>query len=117
MARQSIPYDGYPAGGARAVKLEWAGDHFGSNNYQAGGYNLNATDLGMSRIEVAGFSAIAQSNNYYARAQYPAISGAAEQRAPTFPYVKVVWFAANGTEVANNSNLSAEVAQLSAVGI
>lgn len=117
MARQSIPYDGYPAGGARAVKIEWSGDHFGPSNYQAGGYNLNASELGMSRFEIVGFSPISQSNNYYARAQYANTSAAAEQRATGFPYVKVVWFAANGTEAANASNLTAEVLQMTAVGI
>ena len=111
------PYDGYPAPGARAVKIEWAGDVVGTANYQAGGYNLNASALGMSRLEIAGCSAIAQSNNYYARVQYPATSANNEARATGFSYVKLQWFAANGTEVANNTNLSAEIVQLSAVGI
>jgi hypothetical protein len=117
MANQNIPYDGYPAPGGRAVKIEWAGDHFGPANYQQGGYNENASYLGMSRIETAGFSALAQSGNFYAKAIYPAISGNNETRAPTFPYITVKWYAANNTEVANNTNLSAEVSQLSVTGI
>ncbi len=114
---QSIPYDGYPAPGARAVKYEWAGDHFGSNNYQQGGYNLNASSLGMSRIETAGFSPLAQSGNYYAQVTYPAISGNSEQRAPTFPRITVKWYFANNTQVANNTDMSAEVAQLTVTGL
>jgi hypothetical protein len=114
----AIPYDGYPAPGAEAVKNQWAGDFFGSNNYQIGGYNLNASSLGMLRIETAGFSALSQSGNYFAKAIYPAISGNNENRAPTFPYVTVKWYyAANSVEVANNTNLSAEVAQLRAYGL
>jgi len=117
MAQQNIPYDGYPAPGARAVKLEWAGDHWGSNNYQQGGYNENAPYFGMGRIELAGVSALAQSGNYYAKVIYPALSGNAEQRAPTFPYITIKWYFANNTEVANNTNLSAEVVQLAITGI
>lgn len=112
-----IPYDGYPAPGARAVKLEWAGDFIGSNNYQQGGYNLNASALGMSRIETAGFSPLSQSGNFYAKVTYPALSSNSENRAPTFPYITVLWYAANNTQVANNTDLSAEIAQLSVVGI
>lgn len=117
MANQSIPYDGYPAPGGRAVKIEWAGDHWGSNNYQAGGYNLNATYLGMGRIETAGFSPLSQSGNYYAKVIYPNISGNNELRAPTFSYVTVKWYFANNTEVANNTNMAGEVAQLAVIGI
>ena len=117
MANQSIPYDGYPAPAARAIRNDWSGDHFGPANYQVGGYNLNATALGMNRIEEARFAYRAQSSNYYAAAFYPANSGNNETRAIPPGYVTVKWYAANATEVANNTNLSADVSHLSAVGI
>lgn len=118
MAQQNIPYDGYPAPGARAVKVEWAGDHVGTSNYQAGGYNENASYFGMGRIELAGVSALSQSGNYFARAIYPAISSNSEARAPGFNAITMKWYtAANSVEVANNTNLSAEIVQLSVVGI
>lgn len=117
MARQAIPYDGYPADGARAVKIEFAGDYFGPANYQANGYAMAPSSIGMGRIETVNFSFRTQSENYFVAAFYPAISGANEQRAPGFNSVTIKWFSANGTEVANNSNLSAECAQMIAVGI
>lgn len=118
MARTGpIAYAGYPAPGALSVKNIFAGDFFGTNNYQAGGYNLNASALGLSRIEFAQFSRLTQSANYYAVANYPASSGNNEQRATGFSRVVVTWFAANGTEVSNNSDLSAECAQLFAFGM
>lgn len=118
---QSVPYDGYPAPGAAAIRVDWAGDHFGpgpsQGNYQAGGYNLNASALGMSRIERIDFSARAQSANYYALAFYPAASNIAEQRAIPPSYVTVKWYAANGTEVGNNTSLIAEVSTMTARGL
>lgn len=116
MAQQSIPYDGYPAAGALSTKNIWAGDHFGSNNYQAGGYNLNASALGFTRFHFVHFSALAQSGNYYARAIYNNTSAPAEARATGFPTVTVKWYFANNTEANNNANLSAEVAQMWSFG-
>ena len=116
---QSIPYAGYPASGARAVKIEWSGDHVGANNYQAGGYNLTAISLGMSRIETASFSSRSNSSNYFALAFYSANSSANnETSAVPQNSVTVKWYtAANSVEVANNTNLSAEIVKLTAVGI
>ena len=119
---QSVPYDGYPAPGAEAVKNQWAGDHFGpgpaQGNYQQGGYNLTPSGLGMTRIETVGVSALSQSNNYYARVLYPAISANTETRAPGFNSVLLKWYyAANNVEVANNTNLFGECVQLRAYGL
>ena len=113
MANQSVPYDGYPAAGALCTKNIWAGDHFGSNNYQAGGYNLNATQLGLTRIHIAQTASLAQSGNFYARVVYGNISAPAELRATGYGYVTIKWYAANNSEAANNSNLAAEVASTS----
>ena len=109
MARAIIPYDGYPA--PDGAKLKSAGDFFGSNNYQAGGYSVTAAAFGMyGRVEYLSFAPLTQSANYYARWQPTAnSSNATEQRATAYNSVTVKWYAANGTEVANNSNLSLEV--------
>lgn len=116
---QSIPYDGYPQ--PVGAKREWFGDHLGpgtnAGNYQAGGYNMTASGLGVSSLEFVSFSPLSQSGNYFARANYPVVSGNAESRAPGFAYVIVKWYtAANSVEVANNTNLNAECVQLSARG-
>lgn len=112
-----IPYDGYPAPGALAVKIPWKGDYVGPANYQQGGYNMNATAFGMSRFEDASFGPLTQSQNYYAKAYYPAASSNSETRAIPPSYMIVKWYFANGTEVANNSNLSAEISYFGAIGI
>ena len=117
MAQGFVPYGQYPGPGTLAVKLTAAGDFFGFNNYQVGGYNLNAASLGMSRLEFVQFAHYAQSGNFYARAFYPAVSGNAETGAPSFAYVKVKWFDGNNNEVGNNTNLSAECTQILAIGI
>ena len=119
---QSVPYDGYPAAGARSIRYDWAGDHFGpgptQGNYQQGGYNLNATALGLNRIEEIRFAFRSQTQNYYAVAMYPAnASNIAEGRAIPAPSVTVLWYAANGTEVANNTNLNGEVIRMFAQGL
>lgn len=119
---QSVPYSGYPAPGARAIRNDWAGDHFGpgpdQGNYQQGGYNLNASALGMSAVEEIRFAFRSQSQNYFAAAYYPAnASDISEQRAIPAQTVTVKWFHANGTEVGNNNNLNGEVIRMFAQGI
>jgi hypothetical protein len=125
MGRQSIPYDPYPGPGVVAVKLEWAGDHFGPGtagntgaNYNQNGYTLTAASLGMSGFERVdlGYSI---SQNYFARAYYPAnSSNASETRASTAANVTVTWYyAANSVQVANNTDLSGECVKMYALGI
>ena len=87
MANQNIPYDGYPAPGGSTVKNDWKGDHWGPSNYQIGGYNLNAAQLGMGRIEDVWPASQSQSGNYYAKVFYPNISGNNELRAVPPSYV------------------------------
>jgi hypothetical protein len=116
MAQGFIPYDGYPQ--PFGAKIAAAGDLFGSNNYQVGGYNFYPASAGMSRFEHAHSSSLTQSGNYYFRVIYPNISGNNELRAPTFPYVVLKWYyAANNNEVANNTSLAAEVGQFDSIGI
>ena len=105
MARQSIPFDGYPAPGAASIKNDWRGVHFGPNNtYQAGGYNMTAQELGMTSIEMAQHADFSQSGNYYIRFTFPLKDGNNETRAIPAPYINVKWYiASNGTEVSNNN--------------
>ncbi len=118
----------YPTSAWGATKVA-KGDFFGSNNYQQGGEVLVPGSFGLQSIESVEFSgAFAPSNNYFARVAYPANSfNAAEQIAPTFsqtpsganntnaPVVK--WFiASNNAEVANNTNLAAELVRTTVFG-
>lgn len=121
MAGSNIPFDGYPAPGAEAIRINWKGWIRGNNNYQQGGYNLNATALGMpGGIEDAWPAYRTQSGNYFLAVFYPLAMNNANDvlpRAIPAPYVTLKWYAANGTEVANNTNLAAEVSLLAASGI
>ena len=119
---KSVPYAQYPSPRALVDKIPWSGDHFGpgssAGNYQQNGYVLNARDLGLSRIEWAEFSYLSQSQNYYARVIYPNQSNKNELNpAPGFNNVTVQWFyAANNTQVANNTTLDGECVQLFVIG-
>jgi hypothetical protein len=116
--KQNVACDAYPSPGAMAVKIPWIGDHFGPQNYQANGYSLTAFALGMSGFEWVEFTASSNSGNYLVSGILPGGAGNTEFRAVTYPYVTVQWFyAANGNQVANNTNLSAEQIRLFAIGI
>ena len=114
-ANSVVPYDGYPQ--AAGAKLESSGDFFGTANYQAGGYNITPGPFGFTRFEHITFSQ-SQSNNYYARARFPANSSVnTELRSTGAATATVLWYAANGTEAANNANLATEALQFYARGI
>ncbi len=123
MSRQSIPCDQYP-GSTLPAKIQWVGDHFGpgananTGNYTTGGYNLNSSAIGFTGIEFVQTGSYSESANYFARIFYPNVSGNTETRAATFASVNVKWYyAANSNEVANNTDLSAEVVRVFANGI
>jgi hypothetical protein len=112
------PLDGYPAAAASSAKRQWAGDYFGPANYQQPGETVPVASLALMGFEYAIPAALSQSNNYYAKVIYPAASGVNETRAPTYANMTLQWYyAANNVQVANNSNLSAEVTRLVVVGI
>jgi len=119
MAKGFIPCAGYPGTGARAIRIEATGDLVGNNNYQVGGYNLTATQFGLSGFESVGVSARTYSLNYYAQILYNNNSANnAELQAPVFQTALVKWYyAANSVEVANNTDLSAEICRVTAIGI
>ena len=118
LPKMNIPCDGYPASAALCVKKHYVGDHFGSNNYQQGGYNINASDLAMSGFEWVTFTAGSNSGNYTASATLAGASGNMEQRARVFPSIAMQWYYANNSnEVANNTDLSAECIRLFGIGL
>ncbi len=116
-----IPLPSYPQSGF--PKKEWAaGDVTGSANYQIGGYNFYANACGMSAFETIGssFGGQSASNNYFAKFYPPttAIASSTEGQAPVYTYCILKWFyAANSVEVANNTNLSAELFRMEAKGV
>jgi hypothetical protein len=120
MSLLKIPLPGYSAARPKPG-IEWAGDYQGNANYQQGGDKLFATDLGMSGIEQVNFSfgGNSMSQNYTAKAFQPAnSSNANEGFAPSYGNITLKWFyAANGVEVANNTNLSAEFVRFHVDGV
>lgn len=125
-----IKLPNYPTAAWGATQVN-RGDFFGSNNYQQGGEVQVPGTYGFQGIEAIQFdgTAYSVSNNYFARVSYPANSfNSAEQLAPAFgqtasaanntnaPVIK--WFiASNNAEVANNTNLAAEVVRATFWGV
>ncbi len=113
--KQAIPCPNYSA--AYAGKYKWVGDIFGNNNYQNAGDLYTAIQFGMSGIEFVktmGRSA----TGYTQAAVFPAnASSATEGQAPTPANFTLHWYSANGTEVANNSNISAEYTRIEIYGV
>ena|SRR5271165_80849 len=121
---QKIALPGYMSPVGYSRKIAWAGDMFGSNNYQAGGYNENANSgFGMSAfekfgIDFGGINIGGTFGTYIAKSKPGNISSNTEAQAPTFQYVTVQWFyAANNVEVANNTDLSAQGVRVDARGV
>lgn len=104
---QTVAFDGYPQ--PVSEKRIWIGDVFGPQNYQVGGYPFQSKSVGMVGVEWADFAAGSNSGNYFVSAVYPGGSGNMEYRAVTAGNLTVQWYyAANGTEVGNGTDLSAE---------
>lgn len=127
---QVIPLQNYPTAAWGATRVS-RGDFFGSNSYQQGGEVQTPIPFGFAGgIEEMGFSGggYSASGTYFARVAYPANSfSASELKATSWgqnassanntnaPVVK--WFyAANSVEVANNTNLAAEVVRYTSYG-
>lgn len=118
----------YPTRAWGSTKVA-AGDFFGSNNYQQGGEVQVPATFGFTGIESLHLeSAFAYSQNYFARVYFPATGNKNENVAPSYgqnastanntnaPLIQ--WFiAANNAQVANNTDLSAEVVRLRAFGV
>ena len=86
--KQNVACDQYPGPGALAVKIPWIGDHFGPQNYQAGGYNLTSFALGLpGGLEWVNFTAGSNSGNYLISGVYPGGAGQNEFRGVTYPYI------------------------------
>lgn len=98
-------------------KFMWIGDMFGPANYQAGGASIQARALGLSGFEWFSCAAGSSSGNYYVSALYPGGSSNNESRPVTAGSINVQWYSANGVEVPNGTNLSAEQTRLMTIGI
>lgn len=95
--------------------------------YVAGGDTLSANTLGWGSFDRVSGSISFNANNsgnytaqiLYPVSQAPAVSNnsVVQSTVPTgSPTVKVKWVAANGTEAANNTNLSSEFARIEMIG-
>ena len=106
----SIACPGYMAPGAAASRLEWLGDVFGNNNYQIGGYNVTAAVYGMQGMEWWAATGPSNSGNFFLYPIWSNNASATEQRANTPANLLVkAYYQNNNNEVANNTNLAAEV--------
>lgn len=100
--------------------------HNGPTAYVAGGETLNASTFGWGSFDkVSGSQSFNANNtgNYSAVPMYPVgqapatANNAVVGQVPTGSNsVKLKWLAANGTEAANNTNLSAEFVRLEMFG-
>lgn len=122
-AKAALPGYTSPVGYSR--KLVWAGDVFGSNNYQQGGYTDPANGYGMVAfekygIDFGGLTIAGATLGTYKVTATPAanIAVAGEGQAPCFTSVVLKWFyAANNAEVANNTDLSAQGVRVDTRGV
>ena len=116
MSLNKINLPGYPRPLGESPAIQWKGDYFGNSNYQQGGDKAFASDYGYSGIEefAPQFGGYSQTGNYFMRALMPAnASNVNETLAPCFNNCTVKWYyAANSVEVANNTNLAAEVCRV-----
>jgi len=108
-----------PRGTGTVVLRSWIGDFFGSNNYQAGGNNVNAGDFGMSAMAFTEIMGHSFSGTYDLRL-IPATnaSNLNESMAAYFQTLTAkCYYSANSVEVANNTNLSAEAFRIHVRGL
>jgi hypothetical protein len=99
-------------------RLYWEGDLFGNSNYQNTGDLYTASQFGMAGITVFDPEVRSQSGNYEAALLFPAnASNANEAYAPAPANGNLHWYSANGTEVANNTNLAAEIIRVQIWGL
>lgn len=122
-ADKSLPNYPAPIGGSSLILIT---THQGNANYQAGGYTISANQFGWGRFDYVSASQSFNHNNtgnyyaniYYPVAQAPAVtSGNIVGDIPSGSNnVTIKWFAANGTEAANNSNLATEFVRIKYIG-
>ena len=100
--------------------LEGYYDLFGNSNYQGGANNgdlYTAGQMGTAML-VKVEAGSTNSGTYNVVFLPPAnVSSSNEGIAPGYANMSARWYSANGTEVANNSNLAAEVVRVRFVGI
>jgi hypothetical protein len=123
--QSKIPLPGYPSTVGFFQKLIFAGDHFGSNNYQAGGYTSNAADWGLSGIESFGMAfgginiAGAATGTYTVRVK-PSSNNSSNNAtfASCFTAIQIQWYTtSNNAEVANGTDLSGQCVRVDVRGV
>jgi hypothetical protein len=115
---QPKPVAGGSGAAVAAVRLYWEGDIFGNNNYQNTGDLYTASQFGMSGMTVFDPQGRTSSGNYELAFIFPAnSSNSNESYAPAPANGNLHWYSANGTEVANNTNLAAEVIRVQIWGL
>lgn len=123
---QPKPCPGYMAPGGAATRLWWVGDLFGNNNYQTTGDTYGGNNnafaptgpFGLAGIEFVAVMGRSASGTYVISPVFPAnSSNSNESQAPSPPSVTFHWYSANGTEVANNTNLAAEIFRVAIFGV
>jgi hypothetical protein len=124
----NIPVGGSDYPTAVGHRQRWVGDHVGPANYQQPGETVTPNMFGFPGfVESLGssFGGYTQSNTYFVRARWPAnnASSTTELAAPVFSSptanncLVLQWLiAANSAQVANNTNLAAEIVRLEAWG-
>jgi len=123
MADQALPGYPTPIGGSTNLLVSV---HNGPTVYVAGGETITASTFGWGRFDQVRSSISFNKNNsgnytgqtYYPVAQAPATSNnAMVGNVPTGSNnITLKWIAANGTEAANNTNLSSEFVRMEYLG-
>ncbi len=104
--------------GAAAVKHYGVYDIFGNNNYQTTGDLYTASQFGIGGVEFVDVADRTHSGTYSAAALPPAnSSNSSELVAPCANNFTLHYYSANGTEVANNTDLSAEILRIKIMGV
>lgn len=105
-----------PAVAAKRLYGEF--DIFGNNNYQTTGDLYTASQFGMAGITFVSCSDRTLSGTYNLAGIFPAnSSNSNEAYAPAPANFNLHWYSANGTEVANNTNLAAETCRIQIWGV
>jgi len=107
--QNAIPCPGYMSP-SPPHRLYWIGDVYGNANYQQGGYNLSSAVFGMSGFEYVENVGYSNSGNYIMVPIWGNNANVNALRANTPANLLVkCYYQANSVEVANNTNLSAEM--------
>ena len=116
--KQPIPVADGTGAAVAAKRLYGEYDIFGNNNYQNTGDLYTASQFGMSGITMVNCADRDNTGAFSVAAIFPAnASNSAESVAPAPANFNLHWYAANGTEQANNNNLGTSAIRLQIWGL